>query len=137
MLAASLVHKPKAALRTNMCVQWRANILQWRGPRGIWHMLAHSLCDAWPKCPAVGGHAASLDGHTWHYSGGATYTTTVEFEGGQNVTFSRRERPEMMIDKDGNPTHLITGVVDSTDDSGTMNDRSWTLVQPVVHTRAD
>ena len=67
----------------------------WRGPRGIWHMLAHSLCDAWPKCPAVGGHAASLDGHTWHYSGGATYSTTVEFEGGKNITFRRRERPEV------------------------------------------
>lgn len=94
-------------------------------------MLAHSLCDAWPECQAVGGHAASLDGRTWHYSGGATYTTTVEFEDGKNVTFKRRERPEMLIDELGNPTHLITGVVDATNVPGTMNDRSWTLVQPV------
>ena len=94
-------------------------------------MLAHSLCEAWPNCDAVGGHAASLDGHTWYYSGGASYTTTVEFEGGKYVTFSRRERPEMLIDEQGNPTHLITGVVDATSVPGTMNDRSWTLVQPV------
>ena len=96
-------------------------------------MLAHSLCDSWPNCSAVGGHAASLDGHTWHYSGGASYTTTVEFEDGTSVTFSRRERPEMIIDEQGNPTHLITGVVDPTTEEGTMNDRSWTLVQPVRH----
>ena len=37
----------------------------------------------------------------------------------------------MLIDEQGNPTHLITGVVDATTVAGTMNDRSWTLVQPV------
>ena len=94
-------------------------------------MIAHSLCDAWPDCDAVGGHAASTDGKTWHYSGGAAYTTTVAFTNGDNVTFSRRERPELMLDAAGLPTHLITGVVDKTEEKGTMNDRSWTLVQPV------
>ena len=38
---------------------------------------------------------------------------------------------ELMLDAAGLPTHLITGVVDKTDEEGTMNDRSWTLVQPV------
>ena len=92
---------------------------------------AHSLCDAWPNCDAVGGHAASTDGKTWHYSGGAAYTTTVAFTNGENVTFSRRERPELMLDAAGLPTHLIPGVVDKTEEEGTMAARRWTLVQPV------
>eukprot|EP01052_Picozoa_sp_SAG31_P029578 SAG31_NODE_2950_length_4870_cov_3.507860_6_plen_97_part_00 len=94
-------------------------------------MIAHSLCSTWPNCPDVGGHAASKDGKTWHYSGGAVYSTTVEYEGGYNVTYARRERPELLLDEHGLPTHLITGVVDGTRMTGTMNDRSWTLVQPI------
>ena len=103
----------------------------YRGPRGTWHMLAHSLCSEWPNCSAVGGHASSLDGKAWHYSGSAAYTTTVQYENGQNITYKRRERPELLLDKHGLPTHLITGVVEDTEMPGTMNDRSWTLVQPV------
>jgi hypothetical protein len=104
----------------------------YRGPRGTYHMIAHSLCSSWPRCPAVGGHAASTDGKTWHYSGGAAYTTNVQFADGTNVTYSRRERPELLLDEHGLPTHLITGVVESSETPGTMNDRSWTLVQPVM-----
>ena len=87
-------------------------------------MIAHSLCDAWPDCDAVGGHAASIDGKTWHYSGGAAYTTTVAFTNGDNVTFSRRERPELMLGAVGLPTHLVTEVVDKTEEEGTMSQRS-------------
>ena len=49
-----------------------------------------------------------------------------------HIIRAARERPEMLIDEHGNPTHLITGVVDATSVPGTMNDRSWTLVQPVL-----
>lgn len=102
--------------------------------RGHLHMIAHSLCDAWPKCPAVGGHAASADGGlTWHYSGAATYNTTVIYEDGSSVTYSRRERPEMLLNEAGEITHLITGVVEK--GGGGQSDLSWTLVQP-VRTRA-
>ena len=64
------------------------------------------------------------------YSGGAAFTTTVAFEGGANQTFSRRERPELMMDAAGRPTHLITGVTEP--GGGGQSDRSWTLVQPVL-----
>jgi hypothetical protein len=37
------------------------------------------------------------------YSGGAAFTTKVAFEGGANKTFSRRERPELMMDAAGRP----------------------------------
>jgi hypothetical protein len=98
--------------------------------RGNLHMLAHSLCSKWPHCPAVGGHAASADGGlTWHYSGEATYNTTVLYEDGNSVTYSRRERPEMLLGEHGEPTHLITGVVEQ--GGAGQHDRSWTLVQPV------
>jgi len=102
--------------------------------RGNLHMLAHSLCNKWPRCPAVGGHAASADGgQTWHYSGGAAYSTTVRYEDGSQVTYSRRERPEMLVNEHGEPTHLITGVVEK-GGSG-QHDHSWTLVQPVRTSR--
>merc|ERR1712216_116039 len=93
--------------------------------RGNLHMVAHSLCKEWPHCSAVGGHAASADGGaTWHYSGEAAYNTTVACEDGSVVTYSRRERPEMLLDEFGEPTHLITGVVEK--GGGGQNDRSWT-----------
>ena len=104
----------------------------YRGKRGSYHMLAHSLCLAWPHCTDVGGHASSADGIEWHYSSGAAFNTTVEFEDGTSRTFSRRERPELLHDPEsGSPTHLITGV---TEPGGAgRSDRSWTLVQPVIH----
>lgn len=103
----------------------------YKDARGNLHMLAHSLCDDWPRCDAVGGHAASADGGlTWRYSGPAAYTTTVAFEDGSEVTFARRERPEMLVDdRTGEPTHLITGVTEKGGDG--QSDRSWTLVQPL------
>eukprot|EP00927_Polykrikos_kofoidii_P066433 TRINITY_DN62032_c0_g1_i1.p1 TRINITY_DN62032_c0_g1~~TRINITY_DN62032_c0_g1_i1.p1 ORF type:complete len:441 (-),score=46.04 TRINITY_DN62032_c0_g1_i1:138-1460(-) len=98
--------------------------------RGNLHMIAHSLCVHWPDCPAVGGHAASPDGGaTWYYSGEAAYNTSVEYEDGSTVTYSRRERPEMMLNEANEITHLITGVVEP--GGGGQADRSWTLVQPV------
>lgn len=98
--------------------------------RGNLHMIAHYMCDQWPNCPDVVGHAASADGGlTWHFSGGAAYTTTVKYEDGSSKTYSRRERPEMLVNEHGEPTHLITGVVEHTGEG--QNDYSWTLVQPV------
>merc|ERR1711871_574954 len=88
------------------------------------------MCDAWPNCPAVGGHAASEDGGlTWHYSGAAAYTTTVKYEDGNAVTYARRERPEMIVNDEGEPTHLVTGVVEKGGKG--QEDLSWTLVQPI------
>ena len=101
----------------------------YRDHRGHWHMLAHSLCARWPDCPDVGGHAASVDGVTWRYTTSAAFSTTVAFEGGESVTFSRRERPELVLDDEGRPSYLVTGVVEK--GGGGMEDRSWTLVQPV------
>lgn len=103
--------------------------------RGNLHYIGHSLCNYLPKEKQpencyVGGHAASADGgHTWHYSGDAAYTTTVAYEDGSSITYSRRERPEMLVNELGEPTHLITGVVEKGGNG--QHDRSWTLVQPV------
>ena len=73
----------------------------------------------------------SVDGLEWTYSGPDSYNTTVVYEGGTVVTFSRRERPELVLDSEGNPTHLITGVTE-TGGRGGQSDRSFTLVQPVL-----
>ena len=74
----------------------------------------------------------SVDGLEWTYSGPDSYNTTVVYEGGTVVTFSRRERPELVLDSEGNPTHLITGVTEKTGGRGGQSDHSFTLVQPVL-----
>ena len=101
----------------------------YRDARGHWHMLVHSLCERWPHCTDVGGHAASKDGRTWHYISAAAYNTTVQYEDGTQVTYARRERPELVLDERGHPAFLVTGVVERGGEG--MADRSWTLVQPV------
>jgi hypothetical protein len=87
----------------------------WRSARG-WHMLSHAM-----GAPGggVGGLFASLDGVAWVQAPHPAYTTTVNMTGpgwggagGAAVTFSRRERPELLLDAaTGAPTHLLTGAM--------------------------
>eukprot|EP01065_Artemidia_motanka_P038870 TRINITY_DN47715_c0_g1_i1.p1 TRINITY_DN47715_c0_g1~~TRINITY_DN47715_c0_g1_i1.p1 ORF type:complete len:402 (+),score=109.91 TRINITY_DN47715_c0_g1_i1:51-1256(+) len=101
----------------------------YRDRRGNFHMLVHAL-DNWPNGTFVGGHVFSENGLDWTFSSEPTYNTTVQYEDGEAVVYSRRERPEMVLDPDtGVPTHLITGVVERGGPG--QSDRSFTLVQPI------
>eukprot|EP01084_Bolivina_argentea_P227851 384905_1 len=76
-----------------------------------------------------GGHAYSLDGMNWTYSGLA-YTSYVEFEDGTNFIFSRRERPHLIFDNDKcTPIALTTG----SQYGGQFGDATYTSLQPIKH----
>ena len=99
--------------------------------RGNWHVLYHRMYDAagpldpnwgagngsWtrPNTPVpspgwAGGHAFSRDGLSWS-AWSRCYNTTVSLNNGSSVNFSRRERPKLLFDADGQPTHLYNGVI--------------------------
>ena len=103
--------------------------------RGNWHMLLNAL--PWMCVPKQqqGGHAWSRDGVTWSEPRVGAYTTTVEFTDGGSTTCDRRERPQMMLDPNGVPLALVTGVVGCPiQDVGSWyrgGDDAFTLVQRV------
>ena len=102
---------------------------------GVFHAVFHNqlLGDNERVC---GGHAFSLNGIDWTYTGTA-WGSTVEFEDGTNYTYSRRERPHLIFDDALDP-HVITGLT-----TGVMygpaaptflpgQDACYTLYQPVA-----
>jgi len=86
------------------------------------------------RCTAFGRHAFAVDGGTrsssWHYGDGDgvfAYNGTVQTTSGTVLNYFRRERPHMVVDSKGWPTHLSNGVQEQTTD-----DRSYTLIQPLA-----
>ena len=77
----------------------------------------------------VGRHAWSLDGITWAYSPYPAWGSEVKFTDGTRASFARRERPHLILDTEGNPMHLVSGV----QPGGVTADYSYTLVQPTTH----
>ena len=57
----------------------------------------------------------------------------MTFTDGSTFTFFRRERPELRINADGDPTHLVTGIEYFADDEGKADNHqySFTIVQEV------
>ena len=89
--------------------------------RGRFHCLFHRGPFSDPSIAI--GHAFSIDSYTWHQSPEPACNSTIEYEfvdpasspssSGGNVkpiVFGKRERPHLLFDKKGAPTHLITGV---------------------------
>jgi len=74
----------------------------------------------------AGRHAFSTDGWDWSFSPLPAYNSTVIFTDGSVITFNRRERPHLLINSQGEPTHLFTGVQQHSN-----NDYIWTHVQPI------
>ncbi|GAB5353066.1 hypothetical protein AAMO2058_000006500 [Amorphochlora amoebiformis] len=89
---------------------------------------------------AEGGHAFSVDGVTWTYSGVAwgdpfdrLRGDVVHYKDGTSFRFTRRERPHFIIDEKGRPTHLVTAAQYGTGKNpggGANNDDAcYTLIQ--------
>lgn len=98
----------------------------WRDRRGNWHTLVHLMFDppgAGPCGLWSGGHMFSRDGTSWSPIFRA-YNTTVALDGGGSVTFQRRERPKLIFDANGTPTHLYNGVISD-------NNGVYTIVAPL------
>jgi hypothetical protein len=77
--------------------------------RGNFHALFHGGPQG-GTYKAVGAHAFSKDGITWSFSKNAAYTTTITLADGSEHTFSRRERPHLLMDDTGTITHLYTSL---------------------------
>lgn len=59
----------------------------------------------------VSGHAFSEDGLNWHYDADdQPYNNELLFENGTKQYFSTKERPHLVFNDEGEPTHLINGV---------------------------
>lgn len=90
-----------------------------------WHALFHDML---PDLPA-GRHAFSRDGVVWTLSSTIPYNGTVVFDDGTSITYSKRERPHLLLDPvTGVPLVLFTGVMEFPE---SINDRSWTLAHPI------
>jgi hypothetical protein len=95
-----------------------------------WHALFHSL----GACADVGCHAFSRDGAAWTLSPTPAYGLNVSFADGSRTAFTRRERPQLVLDPDsGAPTHLINGVQPprALQPAGGRGDASYSLIAPL------
>ena len=100
----------------------------WIDANGHWHVLFHAESPNAAPWPRSGGHACSLDGRHWVYTGTA-YNTSVRFADGSVTTYVRRERPHLIFAdsmRPSTPTHLSTGVQYGD------RDATFTLVQPIL-----
>ena len=73
---------------------------------------------------SVGAHAYSRDAISWTASSTNPYTTLVNFSNGTSFDMRRRERPQLLLSKIGQPRYFSTGVED-------FGDHTWTLVMQV------
>ena len=116
----------------------------WIDTRGHYHVLYHRMFDAyglldsnWGKYNAsskppggpvphgwAGGHAFSADGLKWS-TWNRCYNTSLPLTNGTTVEVNRRERPKLLFDPKGKPTHLYNGAIT---DWGT-----YTIVAPINH----
>lgn len=113
------------------CFYCEEDPFMWVDKRGNWHVLYHRMFDpagtldpnwgqedgSWrrPRSPVptpgwAGGHAFSRDGLSWS-PWTRCYNTSVLLENGQTVETRRRERPKLLFNADGHPTHLYNGAI--------------------------
>lgn len=88
----------------------------WKDFRGNWHVLYHRMFDNGSSVPSPhaediwsGGHSFSADGLVWSPIT-RCYNTTVFLQDGSNISFVSRERPKLVMDASGRPTHLSNAV---------------------------
>ena len=98
----------------------------WTDKRGHYHAVTHQMFG----CVHCVGHAASIDGSRWLYTGPAAYHT-VEFTNGTTFAFSRTERPKILFGKDGTTPVALTQGVKPLMPGYAGDDESFTLLRPI------
>lgn len=83
----------------------------WQDVQGHFHALAQGgpLNEAGQPSPTVSAHAFSRDGLVWGWSA-APYSSIITYEDCTSRHFASAVRPKLLLDGDGNPTHLINGL---------------------------
>jgi len=125
-----------AAIAHQLFASWQAHGIE---DPFLWHCTACAV----PAFHAIfhdhatfGGHGFSRDGIHWTYSPTPPYSSLIPFDDGSAIRMQRRERPHLILDGGGQPTHLVTAVQPPPDDPtspppGFRNDRTYTQIQPV------
>eukprot|EP01047_Picozoa_sp_COSAG01_P036551 COSAG01_NODE_2858_length_6960_cov_31.694797_3_plen_427_part_00 len=91
--------------------------VMWVDGNGGWHVISHvyrmdsdaKICTPGHNGSVVSGHYFSEDGHNWHASAVAPFGNTVTLTDNSTQLFSTLERPKLLFDDEGNPTHLSNG----------------------------
>eukprot|EP00037_Helgoeca_nana_P001625 m.28176 g.28176 ORF g.28176 m.28176 type:complete len:600 (+) comp11997_c0_seq2:24-1823(+) len=105
----------------------------WKSKRGF-HALFHantwgdSRGKVFPVPANAGRLAYSVDGFLWTYSDTPPFNGTVAYSNGTHAPFARVERPVLLFDPSGTPTHLINGVQRYVND-----DYTFTLIRRIDH----
>ena len=82
----------------------------WIDPRGNWHMLFHTYTMPDVDPIAISGHSFSRDGLTWIPACVQPYFNIANVTNGPPVIMSTRERPKLLFNTQGEPTHLFNGI---------------------------
>ena len=72
---------------------------------------------------------------SWTFSPTKAYDNRIGYEDGSVRLPARRERPHVLFDAAGAPTHLYTAVQDRWPSAKALNDHTYTHVQPIRTTR--
>jgi len=94
-----------------------------RGYHGLFHACTwtNSRGTVYPAAKWAGRYAHSVDGLEWTFSPIPAYNSTIQWANGTTAVFSRMERPFLIFDNTGNPTHLFNGVQEYEWDQYTFN----------------
>lgn len=98
----------------------------WTDSDGTYHQICNSK-DMGELGNGYGMHAFSRDGVRWMWSPEPAYNTTLRLVNGSVHKLGRRERPHLLFDGSGVPTHLYNAVTGAV--TQTQSDRSHTFVQ--------
>lgn len=110
------------------CSKCQEDPFMWVDKRGHWHALVHKMFDPAGSSPIpspgwAGGLIFSKDGLVWSEMK-RCYSTNIKLENGEMLVTKRRERPKLIFDSNGIPTHLTNGAV--------MPDgQTYTIIQPL------
>eukprot|EP00039_Didymoeca_costata_P021095 m.343400 g.343400 ORF g.343400 m.343400 type:complete len:429 (+) comp22791_c0_seq1:271-1557(+) len=111
------------------------DVFMWTDEDGYYHCLFHAVVENWENSsyatPQPGGHAYSLDGLHWIAQRNAPYGFVIDYDDGSTWTMEARERPHLIFNSKGQPTHLFNGVNPFGYFEHT-NDHSFTQVVPIA-----
>lgn len=89
----------------------------WRDMRGNFHALFHGGKQSFQPGAtnhATGAHGFSEDGVEWTYSPIPAFGTNITTADGKIHSYARRERPHLIFNRAGEPTHLYTALTNWT-----------------------
>ena len=80
-----------------------------------------------------GRHAFSRTGAagSWTFSTTKAYDNKIQYEDGSVHMPARRERPHVLFNAAGEPTHLYTSIQDKWKSGNELNDHTYTHVQAI------